>query len=85
MMDFGVCVRGVRPGFPGRALPVYHPSHRLLLIRQQYWQRFHAKASFPIGAAADKSIPTPTCKNRPAKARGDCQCNRLPPKTSLAS
>jgi hypothetical protein len=61
MMDFGVGVHGVRPGFPGRALPVHHPSHRLLTIRQQYWQRFHAKASFPIGAAADKSIPTPTC------------------------
>jgi hypothetical protein len=85
MMDFGVGVHGVRPGFPGRALQVHHPSHRLLPIRQQHWQRFHAKASFPTGAAADKSMPSPTCKNRPARACGDCQGNRLPPKTSLAS
>jgi hypothetical protein len=65
--------------------PVHLPSQRLLPIRQQYWQRFHAKASFPIGVAAGKSIPTPTWKNRPARARGDFQCNRYPSKTSLAS
>jgi hypothetical protein len=73
------------PDFRGMPCLVHHPSQRLLPIRQQYWQRFHAKASFPIGAAADKSIPTPTWKNRPARARGDFQGNRLPPKTSLAS
>jgi hypothetical protein len=71
--------------FRGVPCPVHHPSHRLLPIRQQHWQRFHAKASFPTGATADKSIPLPTFKNRPARARGDCQGNRLPPKTSLAS
>jgi hypothetical protein len=37
-----------------------------LPIRELYWQRFHAKASFPIsfpiGAIVDIVIPRPACK-----------------------
>lgn len=69
------------PDLRGMLCPVHHTAQRLLPIRVLYWQRFHAKASFPISAIVDIVIPRPAgmIGRRGQAAIADATVNRQKP------